>query len=336
MGNAALSSCKKFLIEEAICLYQERPEGLIQNTGCPPLRLRVDWNPIRESMGTLLSPFSLTDELAVEALDIRLSKGWEVLTWRHDRYIKENQIPQGKLPWPQGPRFSVPKRYTRAQIGKAWYLLQVAIAPEERTMERVKEDIMDAKDVASYAHSFNAHLVRASGGEDTKSGVDEDQVPRVMVCAPVAVSVIESTIPQIGGGEVMMLCPLPSDDLRKFVFDGSEDFLEMPQAFFHYSTWMAGGREMLFDLQGSESDDGDVLLVDPCVLRAPKPGVVDVLRPLVESQLGMQGGLDLSMSEERFDSLHRRCGPLCKGFDPDRKGARGRKMCGLGCGMVGQ
>mmetsp|Transcript_97659 Transcript_97659/g.209548 ORF Transcript_97659/g.209548 Transcript_97659/m.209548 type:complete len:337 (+) Transcript_97659:120-1130(+) len=336
MGNSALTTCKKFLIEEAICLYQERPDGLIQNAGYPPLRLRVDWNPIRESMGTLLSPFSLTDELVVEALDIRLSKGWEVLTWRHDRHQKESQL-QGKVPFPQGPRFSVPKRYTRAKIGKSWYLLQVAIAPEERIMERVKEDIVDAKDVASYAHSFNTHLVRASGGnEDTKTGVDEDQVPRVMICAPVAVSVIESTIPQIVGGEVMLLCPLPAEDLRKFVFDGSEDFLEMPQAFFHYSTWFSGGREMLFDLQGAESDDGDVLLVDPCVLRAPKPGVVDMLRPLVESKLGVQGQGDPDLSEERFDMLHRRCGPLCKTFDPDRKGARGRKMCGLGCGMVGQ
>merc|ERR1711920_106826 len=88
-------------------------------------------------------------------------------------------------------------------------------------------------------------------------------------------------IPQfLGGrrGEVVSLLRLPSSEVGKFVFDGSEEFLELPHAFFHYVTWFSGGREMAFDLQGAEHDDGDVILVDPCLLRTEKAGVSDLLK----------------------------------------------------------
>merc|ERR1712048_1506125 len=125
-------------------------------------------------------------------------------------------------------------------------------------------------------------------------------------------------------GEVVTLTPYTSLDVHKFIFDGNEDFLEMPQAFFHYASWFSNGKEMLFDLQGAENDNGDFILIDPCILRAPKLEISDVLHSGASVP-----AKEIAPSVERFNVLHKRCGPLCKGFDPDRKGGRGRKMCGI-------
>mmetsp|Transcript_14280 Transcript_14280/g.32419 ORF Transcript_14280/g.32419 Transcript_14280/m.32419 type:complete len:342 (-) Transcript_14280:88-1113(-) len=339
MGTA-LATCKKLLLEDAEHLQGRGSDGYYTYSNGPQLRLRVDWNPIRESLGARCCPFSLTDEIVVEALDVRAPRGWEPLSWRHEHYLKERNAnkenQQSKPTMPSGPRYSVPKRYTRARIGRAWYLLQVAVAPEDRTMEHVKADIIDSKDAAAYAHHFNAHLRRSAGHDDfEQTETVDNSVPIVQVCAPIGCCVLETAIPQLAGsraGEVVTLAPYPSMEVNKFVFDGQQEFLELPQAFFHFVTWLSGGKEMVYDLQGFEGDEGEVLLIDPCVLRPPKVGVKEFLNPLSSEK---SATMDVGPSPERFDQLHRRCGPLCQTFDPERRGPRGRKMCGLDvkCGM---
>merc|ERR1712190_521093 len=77
-------------------------------------------------------------------------------------------------------------------------------------------------------------------------------------------------------GEAVSVVAYPSALVKKFVFEGGEDFLELPQAFFHYVAWLSGGREFVGDIQGVQ-DDHDVLIVDPVVLRASKPTIGNII-----------------------------------------------------------
>merc|ERR1711920_119607 len=129
----------------------------------------------------------------------------------------------------------------------------------------------------------------------------------------------------------------PSPVVKKFVFEGSEDFLELPQAFFHYVAWLSGGREFVADIQGMQ-DDQDVLLVDPVVLRAAKPTLGDIVGAVVSAATTDDNGQNVDKSEQRFNVWHPRCGQLCKGFDPQRRSIKDRKACGLSlpsCGVGG-
>lgn len=312
----------------------------------PTLLLRVDAAPIRESTGALLSSLRLTDELIIEVADT--PAGWSPLALRQRRCADSADSSMGSgpgigggsgPPWPQGPRFTVPQRYIRARVDRRWMLLQVAVMPEHRTMERVVQDLEDAKDAASYAHSFNAHLRRvAEGPEERTEPMDDIEAPQVKVCAPVGCRVLHSASPQlVRPGDVVMLSAFTQPEIRKFVFDGSEDFLELPQAFFHYVGWFSGGRELLLDLQGSEGETGDVLFVDPCMLRAPQPSVGGVLASMASSN-GVSYAADPGAPvEDYFHTLHKTCGQVCTSFDPERKGCRARRMCGFagvaGCGL---
>lgn len=222
-------------------------------------------------------------------------------------------------------------RYVRARVQGQSVLLVVATSPEHRTMEQVLQDIEDSKDAATYAHSFNAHLLQAGLGDGQDTYAEESQGPRVRVCVPIGCRVLSSAIPQFAHpGAVVMLIPFPFADVNKFVFDGREEFMEVPHAFFHYVVWMSGGRESLYDMQGVEGEDGEFLIVDPCMVRAQKTGLTSV----VDGQVG--GAPACGPSQESFDAMHPRCGQLCRGFDPQRRGAKARKMCGLNvpsCGM---
>jgi len=347
MGNA-LTSCTKCFLEE-VEFFQEGPHFLAPSSG-PYFRLRVDWNPIRASEAARVCPFSLTDEVVVEALDLCGPRGWQPLQWRHERYKQEkaksskwspDDSTSGASKMPEGSRFRIPKRFARARIEKQWYLMQVALAVEDRTMTNVKADIIDSRDAAIFAQRFNHHLRQkmAESGE-IQIGVDHDSVPSVQICAPIGCCVLETALPQMAGsvhGEVVTLTPYPSHEVTKFVFDGTEEFLELPQAFFHYVAWATGGREMVYDLQGVEYEEAKVLLVDPCVLRMQRPGVRDLLAPMVQHRDMSRNSRSSEISypydtdalQERFDQLHRQCGPLCKIFDPDCRGPRGRKVCGM-------
>mmetsp|Transcript_68103 Transcript_68103/g.199283 ORF Transcript_68103/g.199283 Transcript_68103/m.199283 type:complete len:349 (+) Transcript_68103:134-1180(+) len=338
--GASLEICTKCFLEE-VEFYQQDGGGYYTQGAGPYFRLRVDWNPIRESTGALVSPFRLTDEVVVEALDLQGPRGWYPLAQRHERWKQERagtwssaDSLTGMPKLPEGTRFSIPKRFARARIGQDWYLLQVAVASEDRNMDNVKADIIDARDTAAWAQRFNRHLAQAVRGEDPD--VPNAWAPGVQVCAPVGCSVLETAIPQLAGqrhGEVVTLTPYPSAEVRKFVFDGTEEFLEMPHAFFHYVSWASGGRELPYDLQGAESDEGGVALVDPVVLRSQRGGVQDLLGPILEarnaSRTSSELSRDLGPSPERFEALHRRCGPLCRTFDPNCRTSKGKKVCGM-------
>jgi len=325
--------------------------GLLSNyvakEGWPQLRLRVVWNPIRETTAAELSPFRLTDELLVEALDVQGLHNCQLLGLRHEQYILDCQAPPGHQlgHTPGGIRCSIPKFVTRAKIENRWYLLGMAARPEDRTMSNVKADITDSKEVADYAFKFNTHLAKMAALADGGGHDDcrEDFVassssgPRVLVCAPIACCVVETPAPRMIGGrdnEVVSLTPYPDQDVSKFVFDGViEEFQEVPQSFFHHAAYSSGGEELLFDLQGCEREEGEFLLIDPCVWRKPRKSIKELLNTAVADAEQAEVG-DLGMTD-RFCRLHRYCGPLCKTFDPDRRGPRAHRVCGLNtsCGL---
>lgn len=321
--GVALSTCKDLL--ESSCL-EDRPAFLSDGAQRQlHLKLRVDASPIRASMGTLMPDFKLTDEFNVDSVE--LLQSFEPFCWRHERSRQSNH-----QSWPGGPRCSVPVRYVRVRVCGQTAVLVVAIAPEHRTMEHVLQTIEDSKDVATYAHSFNAHLMQAGIADGQDSFADEGQGPRVRVCVPIGCRVLSSAVPQFAHpGAVVTLIPYIATEVNKYIFDGREEFIEVPQAFFHYVVWMSGGRESLYDLQGVEGDDGEFFIVDPCLVRAPKTGP---LTSLVDSH--SDSTPTCGPSQETFDAMHPKCGLLCRGFDPQRRGAKHRKMCGLNmpsCGM---
>lgn len=311
-----------------------------------PLRLRVDISFIRESWGALICPFSLTDEMTIEAIEP--SAGLEPLCHRYTRFVREqgkhnmwsakdSQRPRSSSPrWPTGPRWSLPQRYARARIGGCWFLLQVAVDPEHRTQEYVRSDIQDAHDAASYADKFNTFVVRSQSGKEDVSACDFS-MPRVLVCAPVGCTVLGQGIRGfVNAGEKVLLSPYPCPEVKKFVFDGNEEFLELPHAYFHHSFWSSGGRELICDLQGSETEDGDLLLVDPVMLRAPRKGIAELLMaPLVDAADTKAPTGELTPGPEAFSALHPRCGQLCSEFDPHRRGAKARHAACGGCGVIG-
>merc|ERR1719450_1020650 len=193
------------------------------------------------------------------------------------------QIGQPSVPlWPD----SVPMRQWCAKVmrsegkgaGKVlWCMIQVAIATQDRKANVVGSCINDAMSVGSYASMFNQHITRSAMQRPDQTGIaSPDNMPGVSVCSPVAAVVAKSAVPDlVAEGEHLMIVPYPSMEVQKFVFDGSEDFLELPQAFFHYVAWKSGGNELVGDIQGVQ-DDQDVLIVDPVVLRSTQPGIGDL------------------------------------------------------------
>lgn len=309
----------------------------------PQLALRVVSVPIDESLGTRVLPCNFGEEITVEKLE-RI-KAYDPLLWRFEKSAKERASANSKptplnIPWPQGYRCSVPRRYWKATVsgvtGKVpmlqqTLLLAAAASPQERTAENCELDLQDCKDAALYAHRFNMHS-STNGGD---SYVAEGGLPGVKVCAPVGCQVLASVVPQlIAAGDIITLIPYPCNEVKKFIFDGSEDFLELPQAFFHHVAFTSGGREMVVDLQGLEDEEtGDVLLVDPCVLRSGAPTAGDVLSTLTPTLTKKAPGV--GPSPERFDLLHPKCSQMCKAFDPNRRGGAPRNNCGVGfaCGL---
>jgi len=213
-------------------------------------------------------------------------------------------------------------------------MLQVAASAKERNIDDVKAAVDDSKDTASYAHRFNLQTARTCDQEE-----EPESVPRVRIAAPVACFVIGSTVPEIAEpGEAISLVAYPSQIVKKFVFEGGDDFLELPQAFFHYVTWASNGKEFVGDIQGIQ-DDQDVLLVDPVVLRPEKVtigGLIGVVASATTSS--GDGNKHPDKCEQRFNAWHPRCGQLCKGFDPQRRSMKDRKACGMtlpSCGLGG-
>jgi len=357
-----LSSCTKLLFEHGPDEYFEEgaggpcqyPRQRNADMGSPPqptrgpqLALRIEYAPIEESLGARASPFATGDEVAIVKLD--KVKGWEPMGWRQEHCAKQRAAQQGAggVVWPTGPRFSAAQRFWAAKVvasdGRGgfedhWCMLQMAVQSKDRSMECAQLVVDDAKDAASYAHRFNQQTARSCD-------VDPAEVPGIRVCPAVACYVLGSAIPDFATpGEAVVLTSYPVATVKKFVFDGGEDFVELPQAFFHYVAWASGSRELVADLQGVQ-DDRDVLIVDPVMLRASKPTIGDLIGTLAttaiqgsDQQQQQQTGDAVAAEQHRFDLWHPRCGQLCRGFDPQRRSAQPRKACGLSmptCGAGG-
>mmetsp|Transcript_54656 Transcript_54656/g.97526 ORF Transcript_54656/g.97526 Transcript_54656/m.97526 type:complete len:330 (-) Transcript_54656:154-1143(-) len=328
MGGA-LSSCQN-VIDAAFIQDDEELASALAGQYGPQLLLRVDAAPLRDGPGVHRSPFQLTDEVTLECLE-PVPRSWAPLSWRFDRSAK---VRRGEVrynfPWPQGDRFSMPYASMRARVEgtNKYVLLQVCSVQKEQTMERVVANMQDSKEVAYHAENFNKYIAQSPHAP----GFGHD-APNVRVCAPVGCRVLDSRIPQlVNKGGVVTITDYPAKDVDKFIFDGTEQFMEIPQAFFHHVTWATAGSSMLFDLQGSQTEDGDVLLVDPCVLRASKVGVGDIFAAATSQDPRPQAD---GPTDQMFEVLHRQCGQLCKGFDPNRRGAKVRRMCGVpSCGPL--
>mmetsp|Transcript_50095 Transcript_50095/g.144307 ORF Transcript_50095/g.144307 Transcript_50095/m.144307 type:complete len:352 (+) Transcript_50095:92-1147(+) len=298
----------------------------------PRLALRVVYAPlpVEAGRGSRPSPFAEGDEIAVASLEG--VHGWDRLCWRQERSAA------GCSGWPPGGRFVRHRRFWGARViasdGTDGFeehlcMLQAGVSSTDREIEASRAIADDAKAVAAYAHRFNVHMAQALGQD-----ADPDEIPGVKVMAPVVCEVLGSAVPDIAsGGETVILIPYPSPEVQKFVFEGQEDFLELPQAFFHFVAWASGGREFVCDLQGLEDEEG-IALVDPAMIRDPaeKPSVGDMLSAVT----GLQGADSGGPSEERFNAWHPRCGQACRSFDPQRRSAHvAKRHCGFSAPSCG-
>lgn len=236
-------------------------------------------------------------------------------------------------------------------------VLQMAASPDARTLRNVESDVDDAGAAASYAARFNRNQRQAllPGGAIPSDGCDEpdssrplleeqrpeaelgdDSAPKVRVAATIACEVVTSNYPSmIPVGGYCTLAPYAEKEVQKFVFDGSsEDFSEIPQAYFHYSAFVSGGKEYVCDIQGTEEDDGSFLLVDPCILKACPPTVGQLVGAIANAPGQTSSPQSISgPTVERFDALHPRCGDACKVFDPHRRSAQRNGKIGM-CGIA--
>jgi len=275
----------------------------------PQLLLRVDAAPIREGPGVHVNPFRLTDEVILEGVE---SPGAYARFMA--RYTMARRFQSGEKPpfaWPDIERVSVPHVFVRARIEGSTrnVLLAICASMGEQTLARTMSALQDSKELVEYAEAFNKYLRSAAEAE----GGGADEAPQVKISAPVGCRVLDSKIPQLTAAECyVVLFDCPQSDVVKLMLDGTEQFHELAQSFFHYVMWHSGGRTLPFDLQGMETGQSDLLLIDPCVLRNEgETKVSDECR------------------EEVFQSLHRTCGQLCKGFDPSRRGGKVRRVCGV-------
>mmetsp|Transcript_19402 Transcript_19402/g.41335 ORF Transcript_19402/g.41335 Transcript_19402/m.41335 type:complete len:352 (+) Transcript_19402:161-1216(+) len=351
MGGAALAACSRYIEdqewepEEVFLQKMLRRRNEQDGT---KLLLSVIAQPSEGSAAlpsslTLLQPGEEHLELWVERLEAM--KGWAPLQWR---YLCSGVPEATRWASPtKGPSLSFWRaRLTSGSAEKGfdiskgqWCLLQVATATEERTAENARLDIKEWETVANYAHKFNLHILKSHcGGAGLLDGGAAESVPDITVCAPLGCRVVETPVPQIfAPGDVVTLLPYRWQDVTKFVFDGREEFLELPHAFFHYISWISGGHDCVGDLQGIEDENGSILLVNPWVPReVPGPDILSSLTPFgTQTKQALQAA---QPTAELFERLHTRCGPLCKTFDPDRRGKPVKRACGvpMSCGVTGQ
>lgn len=274
-------------------------------------------------------------ELQVATLDT--PAGIDPLTWRYRDGVRQL--------WPKSYRFQTSRRswFVKAmgQDDRGYFrpqgcVLQMASAPDERTHQNAASDLEDAVATAAYARRFNDHQKEHSGG---------DAMPRIKAAIPVVVEVVSTGYPSlVPTGSICTLTAYPEPEVHKYVFDGRDEFVELPQAFFHYVLFASGGKEFACDLQGMQDDDGDVLLIDTCLLRTKLPTVGDLVSSVASvgatpstagasrgDQKLFGTGLGYNTSE-RFNVLHPQCGPVCKAFDPHRHCSKQKAgMCGTSC-----
>jgi len=215
------------------------------------------------------------------------------------------------------------------QRREQWCMLLVAEDVRDRCAELLARDIGEARLLASHADAFNEHVLQASTGSAT---VHES--PRITVCMPTAFRVVQSPVPQFfAPGQHVLLLPYAAPEVSKFVYNGSESFLELPQAFYHFVAWESGGQSPFIDLQGVEDEDGSVLLVHACMPgQTESDGILGAISLFPATTAG-----DDETSAALFDRLHPHCGPLCKTFDAERRIRHRTGNCGIptACGLRG-
>jgi len=280
----------------------------------------------KASLGAVLGGFRVGETLALEHL--RVPDGFEPLGARFREGTRSR--------WPESYRFQVSRRSWRVNVRSESgtvqsCVLQCAVLPQERTLANAELDFVDAGDAVAYASRFNSHQQQQAEGESA---------PTVKVAVPAVCSVVESCFPaMIPQGTACTLTPFPDVDVQKFVFDGTEDFLELPQTFFHYAAFSSNGKHFACDLQGTQTDSGDIILIDPVILRAAAPSVNGVVNAAAGAAMGGTGPQAImGPTGARFDELHPKCAQLCHSFDAGRKTAkRNVGLCGMGgaCGLSG-
>lgn len=341
--DALLKACSSALHVDKdwfCCLEDERA---IRKTGAPAagglhLALRIAYAPGVESAGARIGPFGLGDDIAV--MEMRHVQALDPLEWRQELANSS----RSRSHWPdEDDRLRIKFNYFKAKVvvsdgaqgfDEHWCLLQAAASPKDRTLEVAKASVEDAIIAANYAHKFNANTAQLHE-EEEGGNHDAESVVGVRVCIPVACYVLGGMAQEIGQpGQAVLVTKFPFPQVKKFVFDGKEEFQELPQAFFHYCSWLSGGSEVVADIQGVEDEDGDIHLVDPVILRPGKETVGSLIGALAAPR---DGEAD-SKEKLRFELLHPKCGPLCKAFDPLRRAPHGRRHCGLSvpsCGVGG-
>jgi hypothetical protein len=284
--------------------------------------------PVKASSGAALNDIRIGDKLNVN--NIITAPELEVLNWRYsekkrnDRASNIKRVTMSKeddveLPeWPAQRCFTVHHRFwcvTLPDLPNQFCILQVASNPDERTGEALEADTQASAALADYAHKFNTQQANES---------QHDPPPAIKVAAPIGCEVIDSDLnAMFSKGDMVVLYMLPRTlNIEKFIFNGDTIYMDLAQAFFHFVTLASGGRDLAFDLQGIQEDSGDVILVDPALLKASgKKDETPVCGPLMGSPAGLEWG--------HFQALHSRCSPLCKVFDPHRTVRIGRRLsCG--------
>lgn len=309
------------------------PGTLGGDNGDLKIVVRVDHALVHDTSGANVSGFKIGDQLVI----CNMRKGFKQLDPLSQRYNAAV-----RPMWPNSYRFQVAREAFFVEVisreGKSTRcVLQVPTDSSQRTMQNAMTHIEDAERATAHAAGFNKQIRSTMGNMMDNYQNQAEEAPTLKVCAPVATEVLASSAPEVlPRGSACTLTPYPHSEVTKFVFDGvNDDFLEVPQAFFHFAAFASGGREFVCDIQGAEDEFGGFHLIDPVVLREETQDVASFLNSTfreVKQDASQRLGPDHAPTEERFDRLHPRCGQLCQSFDPMRRGAKGKKgFCGITC-----
>eukprot|EP00927_Polykrikos_kofoidii_P057291 TRINITY_DN51407_c0_g1_i1.p1 TRINITY_DN51407_c0_g1~~TRINITY_DN51407_c0_g1_i1.p1 ORF type:complete len:339 (-),score=58.08 TRINITY_DN51407_c0_g1_i1:104-1120(-) len=314
--------------------------------------MRVVHAPVNSTSSVKLTGFQTGQELV--ALNMDAVMGLAPLSWRFERNARDRVGFSGRttgfqqsLAWPNIYRFRSHRRFWRvpvlSQDTNGWSsktcVMQMAVNLEARNDEFCSADLKDSLAAASYADGFNAHLHRNLAHE---AGVDTTEMvsgPRMQVALPVICEIVSSSVSQVlKVHDCILLYPYQHEEVRKYVFEGNDEFLELPQAFFHHAAWSSGGKEWVCDIQGMEDDDGGMLIIDPVMLRSSALTVGEIVTslvpdPLSDASVGVPS--ECGPSAHRFDVCHPKCSQMCKIFDPYRRGGAAKVACGVNVSTCG-
>ncbi|CAK9084778.1 Luc7-like protein [Durusdinium trenchii] len=327
MGNLQMTLCNKVLscdysgVSETLCSMGRSVRGEDMQ-----LALRVVFAPM-EGKNSL----KMGDEFLIS--NIKKVPGWEPLSWRQERVAQQHATGKSAV-WPSlsESRFARPMRHWSVEAygsdGKGGVrslrgLLQVAHLRKDRELEQVKAAVHEISAVADYARRFNHHVAQLDGFDG--------EVPTIRVATSMACFVLDGIAPDVvDAGDTAVLTLFDEKEVTKFVFEGSEDFVELPHSFFHFVLWNSGGQDLVADLQGAQHED-EFILVDPVLLKTGDLDLSQLLEMATSSEVP-------SRNKKRFDQWHPRCAQLCRSFDPQRRSGHARRACGVplpNCGVGG-